>query len=94
MRKRKREEEIEKWMKELCTPKKKFFLKRVKSILAAAMEYNLNYSRLYRRVHGGKSRSKARADQQFLRKAEESELIRWIKQCTIVGYPHFLSNVA
>ena len=85
MRKRQRKEaEIEQRMKEALYAIK---LRRVKSILAASTTFNVPYSRLYRRVNGCKSRSEARADQQLLTKTEELELVRWIKQCTIIGYP-------
>src|SRR5947199_5411421 len=85
MRKRKIEElEIEGRVKEALYAIK---LGRVKSIFAAAKEFNVPRDRLYRRVAGYKSRSEARNDQQLLTKMEEIELVRWIKQCTIVGYP-------
>src|SRR5437763_4099376 len=85
MRKRKKEEvKIEQRMKEALYAIK---LRRVKSILAAATEFDVPYMRLLRRVNGRKSRSEARIEQQLLTKTEELELVRWIKQCTIVGYP-------
>jgi len=57
------------------------------SVRHASHVLSIPRSTLQHRVNGRRSRTKAHADNQKLTTAEETELVRWITQLTITGYP-------
>jgi len=52
-----------------------------------ANQLNIPRSSLYDRIRGINSRAQAHESEQHLSSAEERELVKWITQLTIVGYP-------
>ena len=59
---------------------------KYKSSYEAAKVLGLNRDTVTRRVNGSLSRTQARYTQQILSPAQESVLLKWIKQLTIGGY--------
>src|SRR5256885_17022252 len=53
----------------------------------AAKELNVKPSTVQARMNGRKTRIKSHEEQQALTAIEELELVRWITQLTIAGYP-------
>ncbi|GAW09695.1 DDE-domain-containing partial [Lentinula edodes] len=64
------------------------------SVRKAAKAYGVHPATLQRRVHGGKSRSKAHAHQQNLSPAQEDLLVEWIKVQGQRGVPLLLPMVS
>lgn len=61
--------------------------KEFKSVNATAHHFEVSQKTLARRVSGGISKTQAHQQQQTLTTAEESTLVRWIKQYTLAGSP-------
>ena len=60
---------------------------RFQSVRHAARELNISRGTLQHRFNGRVSRSISHSEAQALTSAEEDELVRWITQLTITGYP-------
>lgn len=57
------------------------------SVGSAATYFKVSRHTLQRRRYGGATRTTSHEMQQYLNNAEESTLLRWIKQYTIAGNP-------
>ena len=58
-----------------------------KSSYHAAKELRIKAKTVQARMRGRKSRVQSHEDQQALSNIEELELVRWITQLTVAGYP-------
>ena len=58
-----------------------------KSVNHAAAQLNVPPSSLHHRINGRQTRLQINEERQALTPHEESELVRWITQLTMAGYP-------